>query len=182
LILSNGGKAIYKKLNSAVFPGQQGGPLMHVIAAKAVAFREAMSQEFRDMQQNTVTNAKAMVEILGQRDIRVVSGGTDSHMFLLNTKTCGLTGKVAEQKLGRANITVNKNMVPNDPESPFVTSGIRIGTPAISRRGFDTSDAISVAHWIADLLSAPNDVNVLNDVLEKVAEICYKHPVYVSIL
>ena len=149
LILAKGGsEELYKKLNSAVFPGGQGGPLMHVIAGKAVALKEAMEPEFKTYQQQVAKNAKAMVEVFLERGYKVVSGGTDNHLFLVDLVDKNLTGKEADAALGRANITVNKNSVPNDPKSPFVTSGIRVGTPAITRRGFKAAEAKELAGWM----------------------------------
>lgn len=152
LILAKGGsEELYKKLNSAVFPGGQGGPLMHVIAGKAVALKEAMEPEFKTYQQQVAKNAKAMVEVFLERGYKVVSGGTDNHLFLVDLVDKNLTGKEADAALGRANITVNKNSVPNDPKSPFVTSGIRVGTPAITRRGFKEAEAKELAGWMCDV-------------------------------
>ena len=143
---------IAKKINSIVFPGIQGGPLMHVIAAKAVAFLEALQPEFKTYQQQVVANARTMAKVLQERGFSIVSGGTDDHLFLLSFIQQGLTGKAAEEALENANITTNKNAVPNDPQSPFVTSGLRIGTPAMTTRGFKTAEAQQVADWIADIL------------------------------
>lgn len=158
LILAKGGsEELYKKLNSAVFPGGQGGPLMHVIAGKAVALKEAMEPEFKTYQQQVAKNAKAMVEVFLERGYKVVSGGTDNHLFLVDLVDKNLTGKEADAALGRANITVNKNSVPNDPKSPFVTSGIRVGTPAITRRGFKEVEAKELAGWMCDMLDSIND-------------------------
>jgi len=173
-----------KKLNSAIFPGIQGGPLMHVIAAKAVAFKEALEPEFKIYQQQVVINAKAMAEVLIQRGYNVVSGGTDNHLFLWDLIDKGLTGKEVEAALGSAHITVNKNAVPNDPQSPFVTSGIRIGSPAMTTRGFNEQDAKDLAGWMCDVVDSmkASDVNtdVINSVREKVTEICQRLPVYMS--
>lgn len=158
LILAKGGsEELYKKLNSAVFPGGQGGPLMHVIAGKAVALKEAMEPEFKTYQQQVAKNAKAMVEVFLERGYKVVSGGTDNHLFLVDLVDKNLTGKEADAALGRANITVNKNSVPNDPKSPFVTSGIRVGTPAITRRGFKEAEAKELAGWMCDVLDSINE-------------------------
>ncbi len=160
LILAKGGsEELYKKLNSAVFPGGQGGPLMHVIAGKAVALKEAMEPEFKTYQQQVAKNAKAMVEVFLERGYKVVSGGTDNHLFLVDLVDKNLTGKEADAALGRANITVNKNSVPNDPKSPFVTSGIRVGTPAITRRGFKEAEAKELAGWMCDVLDSINDAS-----------------------
>ncbi|MGM0639519.1 MAG: serine hydroxymethyltransferase [Pseudomonadota bacterium] len=183
LILSAHGDAdLYKKLNGAVFPGQQGGPLMHVIAAKAVAFKEAMSQEFVQYQQRVIDNARAMAGVFIERGYDVVSGGTDDHLFLVSLIRQGVTGKDADAALGRAHITVNKNAVPNDPQSPFVTSGLRIGTPAVTTRGFDEADCAVLAGWICDILDAlasgRDNATLEADVKAKVAEVCARHPVY----
>jgi glycine hydroxymethyltransferase len=179
LILAQGGdEELYKKLNSAVFPGGQGGPLMHVIAGKAVAFKEAMEPEFRTYQQQVAKNAKAMVEVFLARGYNVVSGGTHNHLFLLDLVDKNLTGKEADAALGRANITVNKNSVPNDPKSPFVTSGIRIGSPAVTRRGFKEAEVRELAGWISDILDNINDEGVSERVKKQVLEICARFPVY----
>ncbi|KJF85513.1 aminotransferase class I/II-fold pyridoxal phosphate-dependent enzyme [Photobacterium phosphoreum] len=178
LILSNEGEDLYKKLNSAVFPGGQGGPLMHVIAAKAVAFKEAMEPEFKVYQANVVVNAKAMVEEFIKRGYNIVSGSTENHLFLVDLIDKGITGKEADAALGAANITVNKNSVPNDPRSPFVTSGIRVGTPSITRRGFNADDARQLAGWMCDVLDNINDAAVIEATKVKVLEICKRLPVY----
>ncbi|MCG7534715.1 serine hydroxymethyltransferase [Pseudoalteromonas sp. OOF1S-7] len=179
LILSACGDAdIYKKLNSAVFPGGQGGPLCHVIAAKAVAFKEALQDDFKAYQTQVVKNAQAMVAVLQERGYKVVSGKTDNHLFLLDLIDKDITGKDADAALGRANITVNKNSVPNDPRSPFVTSGLRIGSPAITRRGFKEAEASELAGWICDVLDNIEDETVQAQVKEKVKAICAKLPVY----
>lgn len=179
LILAKGGdEDLYKKLNSAVFPGGQGGPLMHVIAGKAVALKEAMEPEFKTYQQLVAKNAKAMVEVFLSRGFNVVSGGTENHLFLLDLVSKNLTGKEADAALGRANITVNKNSVPNDPKSPFVTSGIRIGTPAATRRGFKEAEVRELAGWICDVLDNINDEAVIERVKQKVLDICARFPVY----
>ncbi|WXR56233.1 serine hydroxymethyltransferase [Escherichia coli] len=179
LILAKGGsEELYKKLNSAVFPGGQGGPLMHVIAGKAVALKEAMEPEFKTYQQQVAKNAKAMVEVFLERGYKVVSGGTDNHLFLVNLVDKNLTGKEADAALGRANITVNKNSVPNDPKSPFVTSGIRVGTPAITRRGFKEAEAKELAGWMCDVLDSINDEAVIERIKGKVLDICARYPVY----
>jgi glycine hydroxymethyltransferase len=179
LILSACGDAdIYKKLNSAVFPGGQGGPLCHVIAAKAVAFKEALQDDFKAYQTQVVKNAQAMVAVLQERGYKVVSGKTDNHLFLLDLIDKDITGKDADAALGRANITVNKNSVPNDPRSPFVTSGLRIGSPAITRRGFKEAEAGELAGWICDVLDNIEDEAVQAQVKEKVKAICAKLPVY----
>ncbi|MFS3287039.1 serine hydroxymethyltransferase [Escherichia coli] len=179
LILAKGGsEELYKKLNSAVFPGGQGGPLMHVIAGKAVALKEAMEPEFKTYQQQVAKNAKAMVEVFLERGYKVVSDGTDNHLFLVDLVDKNLTGKEADAALGRANITVNKNSVPNDPKSPFVTSGIRVGTPAITRRGFKEAEAKELAGWMCDVLDSINDEAVIERIKGKVLDICARYPVY----
>ncbi|HAY4719704.1 serine hydroxymethyltransferase [Escherichia coli] len=179
LILAKAGsEELYKKLNSAVFPGGQGGPLMHVIAGKAVALKEAMEPEFKTYQQQVAKNAKAMVEVFLERGYKVVSGGTDNHLFLVDLVDKNLTGKEADAALGRANITVNKNSVPNDPKSPFVTSGIRVGTPAITRRGFKEAEAKELAGWMCDVLDSINDEAVIERIKGKVLDICARYPVY----
>ncbi|MGL4958932.1 MAG: serine hydroxymethyltransferase [Plesiomonas sp.] len=169
---------LYKKLNSAVFPGGQGGPLMHVIAAKAVAFKEAMEPEFKTLQFQIVRNAQAMVSVFQQRGYNVVSNGTENHLFLLDLIDKDITGKDADAALGRANITVNKNSVPNDPRSPFVTSGIRIGSPAISRRGFKEEEAAQLAGWMCDVLDDINNEATIERVKGQVLDICARFPVY----
>ncbi|UJF18859.1 serine hydroxymethyltransferase [Vibrio sp. SS-MA-C1-2] len=178
LILSNAGEALYKKLNSAVFPGGQGGPLMHVIAAKAVAFKEAMEPEFASYQQRVVDNAQAMVSVFLERGYKIVSGSTENHLFLVDLIDKDLNGKEADAALGSANITVNKNSVPNDPLSPFVTSGIRVGTPAITRRGFTQDNAKELAGWMCDVLDNHQDMAVIEATKQKVLEICGRLPVY----
>ncbi len=179
LILAKGGSEdLYKKLNSAVFPGAQGGPLMHVIAGKAVALKEAMEPAFKIYQRQVAKNAKAMVAVFLDRGYNIVSGGTDNHLFLLNLVDKNLTGKEADAALGRANITVNKNSVPNDPKSPFVTSGVRIGTPAVTRRGFTESDVRELAGWICDVLDNLHDEAVIERTKQKVLAICARYPVY----
>ncbi len=179
LILSScGDEAIYKKLNSSVFPGNQGGPLCHVIAAKAVAFKEALAPEFKTYQQQVVVNAKAMVSVMQERGYKIVSDGTDNHLFLLDLIDKDITGKDADAALGSANITVNKNSVPNDPRSPFVTSGLRIGTPAITRRGFGETEAKQVASWICDVLDDIESAETIERVKKEVVELCERFPVY----
>lgn len=179
LILSAcGDEAIYKKLNSSVFPGNQGGPLCHVIAAKAVAFKEALEPEFKVYQQQVVLNAKVMAAVIQERGHKVVSGGTDNHLFLLDLIGKEYTGKDADAALGNANITVNKNSVPNDPRSPFVTSGLRLGSPAITRRGFKEEQAKQVANWICDVLDNINDESVIERVKGEVIALCEQFPVY----
>ena len=168
-----------KAINSAIFPGLQGGPLMHVIAAKAVAFKEAATPEFRDYQEQVVANARVLSRVLAEeRGLRIVSGRTESHVFLIDLRAKNITGKEAEAALGRAHITVNKNGIPNDPQKPFVTSGIRIGSPAMTTRGFTEIEAEQVAHLIADVLDAPNDEAVLERVRKDVTALCRKFPVY----
>jgi len=168
-----------KAINSAIFPGLQGGPLMHVIAGKAVAFKEALAPEFRKYQEQVIANARVMARVLGEeRGLRVVSGGTESHVFLVDLRSKQITGKEAEAALGRAHITVNKNAIPNDPEKPFVTSGIRVGSPAMTTRGFKEIEAEKLAHLIADVLDAPNDEAVAKRVAGEVAAMCAKFPVY----
>ncbi|MCC6074285.1 serine hydroxymethyltransferase [Pseudomonas sp. GCM10022188] len=178
LILAKANEEIEKKLNSAVFPGGQGGPLMHVIAAKAVCFKEALSPEFKAYQQQVVKNAQAMAEVFVARGFDVVSGGTQNHLFLLSLIKQDITGKDADAALGRAFITVNKNAVPNDPRSPFVTSGLRIGTPAVTTRGFGEAECRELAGWICDILQNMGDESVVDAVREKVKAICAKLPVY----
>jgi glycine hydroxymethyltransferase len=167
-----------KALNSTIFPGIQGGPLMHVIAAKAVAFKEALSPEFKVYQQRVKANARAMAVTLTQRGLRIVSGGTQSHLFLVDLRAKKITGKDAEAALGRAHITVNKNAIPNDPEKPFVTSGIRVGSPAMTTRGFGVDEATQVAHLMADVLEAPQDEPVIARVALEVQRLCARLPVY----
>ncbi|WP_432459813.1 serine hydroxymethyltransferase [Agarivorans sp. QJM3NY_25] len=178
LILARANEAIEKKLNSSVFPGGQGGPLMHVIAAKAVAFKEAMEPEFKQYQQRVLDNAKAMVAVMQERGYKIVSNGTENHLFLVDLIDKDITGKDADAALGRANITVNKNSVPNDPRSPFVTSGLRIGTPAITRRGIDVAAAKELAGWMCDVLDNLQDDTVIERVKGQVLELCQRFPVY----
>ncbi|SEQ33400.1 serine hydroxymethyltransferase [Basfia succiniciproducens] len=182
LILSAcGDEEIYKKLNSSVFPANQGGPLMHVIAAKAVCFKEALQPEFKAYQAQVLKNAKAMVEVFKQRGFEVVSKGTENHLFLVSFVKQGLTGKAADAALGEANITVNKNSVPNDPQKPFITSGIRVGSPSITRRGFNEADASTLAGWMCDVLESIGKDNydqVIAETRAKVLEICKRLPVY----
>lgn len=178
LILARKNEEIEKKLNSAVFPGGQGGPLMHVIAAKAVAFKEALQPEFKTYQQQVLKNAVAMCDAMQQRGYKVVSGGTQNHLFLMDLIDKDITGKEADAWLGQAHITVNKNSVPNDPRSPFVTSGLRIGTPAITRRGFVEAQAHTVANFICDVLDSRGDTAVIDKVRSQVAELCSRFPVY----
>jgi len=178
LILARENEAVQKKLNSAVFPGGQGGPLMHVIAGKAVAFKEALEPEFKVYQQLVLDNANAMVEVLIERGYKVVSNSTSNHLLLLDLIGKEYTGKDADAALGRAFITVNKNSVPNDPRSPFVTSGLRLGTPAISRRGFSVNDTKALTGWICDILDDINNEAVIERVKQNVLEICARLPVY----
>ena len=179
IIVAKGlGEELEKKLQSIVFPGIQGGPLMHVIAAKAVAFKEALEPAFTEYQKQVVKNAKAMAKTLISRGYKVVSGGTENHLMLIDLIGREVTGKDAEAALGKAHITVNKNAVPNDPRSPFVTSGLRIGTPAITTRGYTEADAADLAGWICDVLDAPSDEAVLATVRDKVTAQCAKYPVY----
>ena len=181
IILANGDEALHKKLNSAVFPGAQGGPLMHVVAAKAVAFKEAMDPQFVDYQQQVVRNAQTMASTFMERGHKIVSGGTDNHLMLLDLIGKSYTGKDADAALGEAYITVNKNAVPNDPRSPFVTSGLRLGTPAITTRGFVEADTCDLTHWICDVLAsleAGTGDTVIPAVRAKVLEICGRLPVY----
>jgi glycine hydroxymethyltransferase len=178
LILAKANAEIEKKLNSAVFPGGQGGPLMHVIAAKAVCFKEAMSDEFKAYQKQVKINASAMANVLIERGFDIVSDGTDDHLFLLSLISKGMTGKAADAALGKANITVNMNAVPNDPQSPFVTSGLRIGTPAMTTRGFKEAEAKLLAGWIADILDDIDNEDTIKRVKADVVELCKAFPVY----
>lgn len=178
LILAKANPEIEKKLNSAVFPGGQGGPLMHAIAGKAVAFREAMEPGFKDYQQQVVKNAQAMAQVFIDRGYDIVSGGTDNHLFLVSFIRAGLTGKEVDAWLGAANVTVNMNAVPNDPQSPFVTSGIRVGTPAVTTRGFGEDDCRDLAGWMCDVIDSKGSEDVIQAVKTKALEICARHPVY----
>ena len=178
LILAKANEEIEKKLQSAVFPGNQGGPLVHAIAAKAICFKEAMTPEYKVYQQQVVKNAQAMAEVLIARGYDIVSGGTENHLFLLSLIKQDVTGKEADAWLGAANITVNKNSVPNDPRSPFVTSGIRIGTPAVTTRGFAEAEVRELAGWIADILDSKGDQAVIDAVKAKAEAVCAKYPVY----
>nr|WP_313060998.1 serine hydroxymethyltransferase [Moraxella sp. CTOTU49097] len=178
LILAKANPEIEKKLNSAVFPGNQGGPLMHAIAGKAVCFKEALSDDFKTYQQQVVQNAKAMADVIMSRGYDIVSGGTENHLMLISLIKQEITGKEADKWLGDAHITVNKNAVPNDPKSPFVTSGVRIGTPAVTTRGFGEAEVRELAGWICDVLDSRGDEKVIGEVREKVQAICAKHPVY----
>ena len=178
LILAKENEEIHKKLNSAIFPGTQGGPLMHVIAAKAVCFKEALEPSFKDYQKQVKLNAKKMAATFMERGINIVSNGTENHMFLVDLIEKGLTGKEADAALGRANITVNKNAVPNDPQPPFVTSGLRIGTPASTTRGFKEDEVSEVASWICDILDDINNEEINSEVKNKVKDLCSRFPVY----
>ena len=178
LILAKSNPEIEKKLNSMVFPGTQGGPLMHVIAAKAVAFKEALSADFKVYQKQVKTNASAMADLFIERGYNIVSGGTDNHLFLVDLVDKGLTGKAAEAALEMANITTNKNSVPNDPQSPFVTSGIRLGAPAITTRGFNEQDSKDLAGWMCDILDNIENESVQQTVKQHVLSICKRLPVY----
>ena len=178
IIICKANEEIEKKINSMVFPGTQGGPLMHVIAAKAVAFKEALQPEFKEYQQQILKNASAMADQFIKRGFKVVSGGTDDHLFLVDFIEKGITGKDVDAALGRANITVNKNSVPNDPQSPFVTSGIRVGTPAPTTRGFKEAECIELTNWMCDVIENLDNEEVINSVKKKVIDLCRKHPVY----
>ena len=179
IILSNcGDEAIYKKLNSAIFPGSQGGPLMHVIAAKAIAFKEAMEPEYKEYQAQIIKNAKAMVKVFIDRGYKIVSGGTHDHLFLVDLIGREFSGKDADEALGRANITVNKNSVPNDPRSPFITSGLRIGTPAVTRRGLKEDDVTLLASLMCDVLDNIGNAEVEASVKAKIVDLCHRFPVY----
>lgn len=178
LILAKANEVIEKKLNSAIFPGSQGGPLMHVIAAKAVAFAEALQPEFKIYQQQVLLNAKTMARVLIERGYQIVSGGTENHLLLLDLVDKNITGKDADAALGRANITVNKNTVPNDPRSPFVTSGLRLGTPAVTTRGFKEQQIMLITGWIADILDNIDDEKMIEHVKQNVLELCREFPVY----
>jgi glycine hydroxymethyltransferase len=178
LIVARANPEIEKKLNSAIFPGIQGGPLMHIIAAKAIAFKEAMSDEFKAYQKQVVINARAMASVFLERGYDVVSGGTDNHVFLVSFIEQGLTGKAVNNALGDAHITVNMNSVPNDPQSPFVTSGIRVGTPAATTRGFGESECKDITNWICDICDDLENTSVVNEVRAKVEELCSRFPVY----
>jgi glycine hydroxymethyltransferase len=178
IIVAKANEEIEKKLQSIVFPGIQGGPLMHVIAAKAVAFKEALQPEFKAYQQQVVKNAQAMANTIIGRGYKIVSGRTRNHLMLVDMIGKGITGKAAEEALGRAHITVNKNAVPNDPQKPFITSGLRLGTPAITTRGYQEADCVELANWICDVLDAPTDAAVIARVRDAVTAQCRKYPVY----
>ena len=178
IILAKENEAIHKKLNSAVFPGSQGGPLMHVIAAKAVCFKEALDPEFKRYIQDVIDNAKLMSKTIMSRGIDVVTGGTENHIILVDLRSKNITGKDLEKALGNVNITVNKNSVPNDPKSPFVTSGIRLGTPAITTRGFKAKEVKLISNWICDVILNMDDEAKLKEIKSKVNDLCSKYPVY----
>ena len=178
IIISKSNEVLEKKLNSAVFPGSQGGPLMHVIAAKAVCFKEALDPEFKLYMQQVIDNAKLMCEVIQDRGIDVVSGKTDNHIVLMDLRSKGLTGKDCELALGHANITVNKNAVPDDPQSPFVTSGIRLGTPAVTTRGFKSGEIEILTNWICDVVLDLGNADKINSIKDQVVEMCKRFPVY----
>ena len=178
IIIAKSNEALEKKLNSAVFPGSQGGPLMHVIAAKAVCFKEALDPEFKLYMQQVIDNAKLMCKVIQDRGIDVVSGKTDNHIVLMDLRSKGLTGKDCELALGQANITVNKNAVPDDPQSPFVTSGIRLGTPAVTTRGFKSGEIEILTNWICDVVLDLGNADKINSIKDQVVEMCKRFPVY----
>ncbi|NVJ59441.1 MAG: serine hydroxymethyltransferase [Gammaproteobacteria bacterium] len=178
IIIAKANPELEKKFNSSVFPGNQGGPLMHVIAGKAIAFKEALGDEFKQTQQQVIQNARAMVDVIMERGYKIVSGGTDNHLFLVDLIDKDITGKDAEAALGKAHITVNKNTVPNEPRSPFVTSGLRMGTPAVTTRGFKEQECRELAGWICDILDDIENESVIATVTEKVAALTAKFPVY----
>jgi len=178
LILAKANPEIEKKLNSAIFPGSQGGPLMHIVAAKAVAFQEALQPSFKQYQVQVIANARKMTEIMMQRGYKIISNGTDNHLFLVDLMGKDVTGKDAETALGLANVTVNKNAVPNDTRSPFVTSGLRLGTPAITTRGFKEKECEMIAHWVCDVLDRPQDSTVSAQTKVKALALCGQFPVY----
>lgn len=178
LILAKANEEIEKKLNFMVFPAYQGGPLMHVIAAKAVAFKEAMQADFKQYQQQVMSNARVMAQVFIENKIKIVSGGTDNHLFLVDLIETGLTGKEVDAALGRAYITVNKNAVPNDPQSPFVTSGIRIGTPSITTRGFKEEESRQVGKWICEIINNVSDETVIDRIRNEVSDLCKRFPMY----
>jgi len=179
ILAKNGSDDLYKKINLSVFPGAQGGPLMHVIAAKAIAFKEALEPEFKIYQKQIVKNSQSMVQRFLERGYSIVSNNTCNHLFLINLTNKNITGKDADITLSKANITVNKNTIPNDLNSPFITSGIRIGTPAITRRGFKEQEAYDVVNWIADILDDINNKKNIFNIKQKVLEMCLKYPVYI---
>ena len=178
IIIAKSNEALEKKLNSAVFPGSQGGPLMHVIAAKAVCFKEALEPDFKKYMQRVIDNAKLMCKVIQDRDINVVTGKTDNHIVLMDLRSKGLTGKDCELALGKANITVNKNAVPDDPQSPFVTSGIRLGTPAVTTRGFGNDEVELLTNWICDIVLDLGNADKINLIKDQVVQLCRKFPVY----
>ena len=178
VILAKSNPDLEKKFNSYIFPGTQGGPLMHVIAAKAVAFKEALQPEFKEYQKQVIKNAKAMANTLQERGIKIVSNGTENHLLLLNLTDQNISGKDAEHALEKANITTNKNSIPNDTRSPFITSGIRIGTPAVTTRGFKEQEASQIANWIADIIEDANNDEKIQSIKNKVLDLCAKFPVY----
>lgn len=178
IILAKANPELEKKFNSAVFPGIQGGPLMHVIAAKAVAFQEALSSDFKDYQKQVIANAKVMAETFIERGIHIVSGGTENHLMLVDLIDKGVTGKAVDAALGQAYITVNKNSVPNDPQSPFVTSGIRVGTPAITTRGFKEKETRQITEWVCDIIEDVNNDELIAEIREQVIALCAQFPVY----
>ena len=180
LIMARANEEIEKKLSFTVFPGYQGGPLMHVIAAKAVAFKEAMAPDFKAYQQQILANARAMVGVFLERGIKIVSGGTDNHLFLVNLVEKGVTGKAVDAALDKAQITVNKNAVPNDPQKPFITSGIRIGTPSVTTRGFKEEECRQVANWICDIIDNIDDAAVIDKIRGEVSDLCKRFPMYES--
>jgi len=178
IILAKSNPEIEKKLNSAVFPGSQGGPLMHVVAAKAICFKEALDPEFKIYTKQLIDNAKLMAETIMSRGIDVVSGGTENHIILVDLRSKNITGKDAEKALGSVNITANKNTVPNDPQSPFVTSGIRLGTPAVTTRGFKNKEIVDISNWICDIVLDMENEDLKKEIKNKVAELCSRFPVY----
>jgi glycine hydroxymethyltransferase len=178
IILAKSNETLEKKLNSAVFPGSQGGPLMHVIAAKAVCFKEALEPDFKLYMKQVIDNAQLMCKVIQDRGIDVVSGKTDNHIVLMDLRSKGLTGKDCEQALGQANITVNKNAVPDDPQSPFVTSGIRLGTPAVTTRGFRSDEVEILTNWICDIVLDLGNADTINSIKDQVVKMCNKFPVY----
>jgi glycine hydroxymethyltransferase len=178
IILAKSNEMLEKKLNSAVFPGSQGGPLMHVIAAKAVCFKEALEPAFKDYMQHVVDNAKTMCEVIISRGVDVVTGGTENHIVLVDLRNKDITGKDLEKALGDVNITVNKNAVPNDPRSPFVTSGVRLGTPAVTTRGFKTEEIKLLSNWICDVIENIDNESVKSEIKNKVIELTREYPVY----
>ena len=178
IILARENEDIQKKLNSAVFPGSQGGPLMHVVAAKAVCFKEALEPEFKTYMSQVISNAKTMAKTIIGRGVDIVKGGTENHMILVDLRNKGITGKDSEYKLGLANITVNKNAVPNDPQSPFVTSGIRLGTPAVTTRGFKEDEIIQISNWICDIVLDLDNEKKIEEIKNKALSLCKEFPVY----